>query len=144
MKKVLRTVLVFFTLIGIASFAFAQNTGNYPVKPITLIVPFPPGGVTDLVARDLAKRLSEGLGQPVVVDNRAGAGGNIGTAALARAQPDGYTLGVMTVSAMSIGPHIHKSLSFVPSKDFTPITNIVNTPGAILASNKTPYNSLFP
>ena len=142
MKRVLRTVSVFFTFIGIASFAFAQNASTYPVKPITLIVPFPPGGVTDLVARDLAKRLSEGLGQPVVVDNRAGAGGNIGTAALARAQPDGYTLGVMTVSAMSIGPHIHKSLSFVPAKDFTPITNIVNTPGAILAGNKTPYNTL--
>jgi tripartite-type tricarboxylate transporter receptor subunit TctC len=142
MKRVLRTVSVFFTFIGIASFAFAQNASTYPVRPITLIVPFPPGGVTDLVARDLAKRLSEGLGQPVVVDNRAGAGGNIGTAALARAQPDGYTLGVMTVSAMSIGPHIHKSLSFVPAKDFTPITNIVNTPGAILAGNKTPYNTL--
>jgi tripartite-type tricarboxylate transporter receptor subunit TctC len=139
MKRVLRTVSVFFTLIGIASFSFAQSAGNYPVKPITLIVPFPPGGVTDLVARDLAKRLSEGLGQPVVIDNRAGAGGNIGTAALARAQPDGYTL---TVSAMSIAPHIHKSLSFVPAKDFTPITNIVNTPGAILAGNKTPYNTL--
>ena len=78
----------------------------------------------------------------MVVDNRAGAGGNIGTAVLAKAQPDGYTLGVMTVSAMSIGPHIHKSLSFVPSKDFTPITNIVNTPGAVLAGIKTPYNSL--
>jgi tripartite-type tricarboxylate transporter receptor subunit TctC len=107
-----------------------------------MIVPFPPGGVTDLVARELAKRLSDGLGQPVVVDNRAGAGGNIGTAVLAKAQPDGYTLGVMTVSAMSIGPHIHKSLSFVPNKDFTPITNIVNTPGAVLAGIKTPYNSL--
>jgi tripartite-type tricarboxylate transporter receptor subunit TctC len=142
MKRVLRTVSVFFTFIGIASFAFAQNASTYPVKPITLIVPFPPGGVTDLVARELAKRLSEGLGQPVVVDNRAGAGGNIGTAALARSQPDGYTLGVMTVSAMSIAPHIHKSLSFVPAKDFTPITNIVNTPGAILAGNKTPYNTL--
>ena len=134
--------LVFAVFAGTASLSMAQTPAAYPVKPITMIVPFPPGGVTDLVARELAKRLSDGLGQPVVVDNRAGAGGNIGTAVLAKAQPDGYTLGVMTVSAMSIGPHIHKSLSFVPSKDFTPITNIVNTPGAVLAGIKTPYNSL--
>ena len=133
---------VFALCAGTASLSMAQTPAAYPVKPITMIVPFPPGGVTDLVARELAKRLSDGLGQPVVVDNRAGAGGNIGTAVLAKAQPDGYTLGVMTVSAMSIGPHIHKSLSFVPSKDFTPITNIVNTPGAVLAGIKTPYNSL--
>ena len=134
--------LVFSVLAAATSLSVAQTPAAYPVKPITMIVPFPPGGVTDLVARELAKRLSDGLGQPVVVDNRAGAGGNIGTAALAKAQPDGYTLGVMTVSAMSIGPHIHKSLSFVPAKDFTPITNIVNTPGAVLAGIKTPYNSL--
>ena len=134
--------LVFSVLAASTSLSVAQTPAVYPVKPITMIVPFPPGGVTDLVARELAKRLSDGLGQPVVVDNRAGAGGNIGTAALAKAQPDGYTLGVMTVSAMSIGPHIHKSLSFVPNKDFTPITNIVNTPGAVLAGIKTPYNSL--
>jgi tripartite-type tricarboxylate transporter receptor subunit TctC len=134
--------LVFSVLASATSLSVAQTPAAYPVKPITMIVPFPPGGVTDLVARELAKRLSDGLGQPVVVDNRAGAGGNIGTAALAKAQPDGYTLGVMTVSAMSIGPHIHKSLSFVPNKDFTPITNIVNTPGAVLAGIKTPYNSL--
>ena len=133
---------VFAVCAGAASLSMAQTPAAYPVKPITMIVPFPPGGVTDLVARELAKRLSDGLGQPVVVDNRAGAGGNIGTAVLAKAQPDGYTLGVMTVSAMSIGPHIHKSLSFVPNKDFTPITNIVNTPGAVLAGIKTPYNSL--
>ena len=100
MKKAFKAISVFIALTLIASFAFAQSSNAYPVKPITLIVPFPPGGVTDLVARELAKRLSEGLGQPVVVDNRAGAGGNIGTAVLARAQPDGYTLGVMTVSAM--------------------------------------------
>ncbi|WP_350296207.1 tripartite tricarboxylate transporter substrate binding protein [Limnohabitans sp. Rim8] len=133
---------ILLALAGVTSITAAQNTNAYPTKPITMIVPFPPGGVTDLVARELAKRLSEGLGQPVVVDNRAGAGGNIGTAVLARAQPDGYTLGVMTVSAMSIAPHIQKSLSFVPAKDFTPITNIVNTPGAVLAGIKTPYNSL--
>ena len=123
------------------SLAGAQSA-NWPSKPITLIVPFPPGGVTDLVARELARSLTEGLGQTVVVENRAGAGGNIGTAALAKASPDGHMLGVMTVSAMSIAPHIHKSLSFNPSRDFTPITNIVNTPGAILAGVKTPYNTL--
>jgi tripartite-type tricarboxylate transporter receptor subunit TctC len=129
--------------MGAASLALpAWAQVGYPQRPIVLIVPFPPGGVTDLVARELAKRLTDALGQSVVVDNRAGAGGNIGTAALAKAAPDGYTLGVMTVSAMSIGPHIHKSLPFQPLKDFTPITNIVNTPGAIVAGLKTPYQNL--
>ena len=142
MLRIAMKAFILLALAGVTSITAAQNTNAYPTKPITMIVPFPPGGVTDLVARELAKRLSEGLGQPVVVDNRAGAGGNIGTAVLARAQPDGYTLGVMTVSAMSIAPHIQKSLSFVPTKDFTPITNIVNTPGAVLAGIKTPYNSL--
>ncbi len=142
MLRIAMKAFILLALAGVTSITAAQNTNAYPTKPITMIVPFPPGGVTDLVARELAKRLSEGLGQPVVVDNRAGAGGNIGTAVLARAQPDGYTLGVMTVSAMSIAPHIQKSLSFVPAKDFTPITNIVNTPGAVLAGIKTPYNSL--
>ncbi len=142
MLKIAMKAVLFSLLAATATITLAQNSNAYPVKPITMIVPFPPGGVTDLVARELAKRLSEGLGQPVVVDNRAGAGGNIGTAVLARAQPDGYTLGVMTVSAMSIAPHIQKTLSFVPSKDFTPITNIVNTPGAVLAGIKTPYNAL--
>ena len=120
----------------------AAQSASWPSKPIALIVPFPPGGVTDLVARELAKQLTEGLGQPVVVENRAGAGGNIGTALLAKANADGHTLGVMTVSAMSIAPHLHKSLSFNPTRDFTPITNIVNTPGAILAGIKTPYTTL--
>ena len=120
----------------------AAQSASWPSKPIALIVPFPPGGVTDLVARELAKQLTEGLRQPVVVENRAGAGGNIGTALLAKANADGHTLGVMTVSAMSIAPHLHKSLSFNPTRDFTPITNIVNTPGAILAGIKTPYTTL--
>ena len=139
----LRFVLTVFTLALWASMgpALAQ-TPAWPSRPITIIVPFPPGGVPDLVARELARHLTEGLGQSAVVENRAGAGGNIGTAALAKAAPDGHTLGVMTVSAMSIAPHIHKSLNFNPSRDFTPISNIVNTPGAIVASTKTPYRTL--
>ena len=104
MLKTAVKVLLVTVLAGASGITAAQSPSPYPVKPITMIVPFPPGGVTDLVARELAKRLSDGLGQPVVVDNRAGAGGNIGTAVLAKAQPDGYTLGVMTVSAMSLSP----------------------------------------
>ncbi|NCV61936.1 MAG: tripartite tricarboxylate transporter substrate binding protein, partial [Betaproteobacteria bacterium] len=127
-------------LTAFTSPLFAQS--NYPNKPITMIVPFPPGGVTDLVARELAKRLTEAFGQACTVENKAGAGGNIGTAALARAVPDGYTLGVMTVSAISIAPHVTPNLPFNPDKDFTPITNIVNTPGAVLAGIKTPFQSI--
>jgi tripartite-type tricarboxylate transporter receptor subunit TctC len=127
-------------LTAFTSPLFAQT--NYPNKPITMIVPFPPGGVTDLVARELAKRLTEAFGQACTVENKAGAGGNIGTAALARAVPDGYTLGVMTVSAISIAPHVTPNLPFNPDKDFTPITNIVNTPGAVLAGIKTPFQSI--
>lgn len=119
--------------------AVAQD--GYPSRPITLVVPFPAGGVTDVVARELANRLGTSLGQPVVVENRAGASGNIGTHAVARAAPDGYTLGVLTVSAMSIGPHLSRKLPFDPSRDFTPITNLVNTPGAVIASPSTPFNS---
>ncbi|NCW34072.1 MAG: tripartite tricarboxylate transporter substrate binding protein [Betaproteobacteria bacterium] len=127
-------------LTAFTSPLFAQS--NYPNKPITMIVPFPPGGVTDLVARELAKRLTEAFGQACTVENKAGAGGNIGTATLARAVPDGYTLGVMTVSAISIAPHVTPNLPFNPDKDFTPITNIVNTPGALLAGIKTPFQSI--
>ncbi|MDM0021432.1 Bug family tripartite tricarboxylate transporter substrate binding protein [Variovorax saccharolyticus] len=121
--------------------AFAQD--DYPSRPITLVVPFPAGGVTDVVARELAHRLSASLGQAVVVDNRAGASGNIGTHAVARAAPDGYTLGVLTVSALSIGPHLSRKLPFDPARDFTPITNLVNTPGAVIAAPGTPFNN-FP
>ena len=127
--------------VAIAPLA-AHAADNYPARPITLIVPFPAGGVTDIVGREVANNLSKSLGQTVVVENRAGAGGDIGTHAVAQAASDGYTLGILTVSAMSIGPHIKKNLNFSPDTDFTPITNVVTTPGAIIAHIDTPYNSL--
>ncbi len=113
-----------------------------PNKPITLIVPFPPGGVTDIAGREVARNLTKYLNQAVVVENKAGAGGNIGTQYLAASKPDGYTLGLLTVSAMSIAPHVTKNLGFNPSKDFTPITNIIITEGAIVANAATPFSSV--
>lgn len=129
--------------MGLLPLATAQSTSEaYPTKPITLIVPFPAGGVTDVVGREVAAKLSDALRQPVIVENRVGAGGNIGTQALARSRPDGYTLGILTVSAVSIAPHITKKLGFAPAKDFMPITNIVIAPGAIIAASNVPFSSL--
>lgn len=127
-------------LVGAHGAAFSQS--DYPNKPITLIIPFPAGGVTDVVGREVARHITMALKQPVVIDNRAGAGGNVGTLALSRAKPDGYTLGILTVSAMSIGPHVTKNLGFNPSKDFTPVTNVVRTDGAIVAHSSTPFSTV--
>ena len=127
-------------LLSVPLGALAQ--ADYPNKPITLIIPFPAGGVTDVVGREVGRSLTKYLKQPVVIENRAGASGNIGTQALARAQPDGYTLGILTVSAISIAPHITKNLGFNPSRDFTPITNVVRTDGAIVSNASTPFNTV--
>ncbi len=126
--------------LGMSTLAYAQT--DYPNRTITLVVPFPPGGITDIAGREVAKNLTKYLNQPVVVENKAGAGGNIGTQYVARSKPDGYTLGLLTVSAMSIAPHVTKNLGFNPSKDFTPITNVITTDGAIVANAATPYNTV--
>jgi tripartite-type tricarboxylate transporter receptor subunit TctC len=140
MRKHLIVLAALAAFLGASAPAFSQS--DYPTRPITLIVPFPAGGVTDFAGREIARNLSKSLNQAVVVENRAGAGGNIGTLAVAKARPDGYTLGLLTVSAISIAPHITKNLGFHPEKDFTPISNVVTTPGAIVASMSTPFNTL--
>jgi tripartite-type tricarboxylate transporter receptor subunit TctC len=98
--------------------------------------------VTDIAGREVARNLTKYLNQPVVVENKVGAGGNIGTQYVARSKPDGYTLGLLTVSAMSIAPHVTKNLGFNPSKDFTPLTNVITTDGAIVANVAAPYNTV--
>lgn len=143
MKKIKLSPLRFCVLaavMSVSSLSYAQ--ADYPNKPITLVVPFPPGGVTDIAGREVARNLTKYLNQPVVVENKVGAGGNIGTQYVARSKPDGYTLGLLTVSAMSIAPHVTKNLGFNPSKDFTPITNVITTDGAIVANAGTPYNTV--
>lgn len=106
-------------------FAWAQA---YPDKPVKLIVPFAPGGSTDIVARLVADRMQKSLGQSVVVDNRAGAGGAIGAEAVARAAPDGYTIGVGTVSTLAVNPVLLKASRTDPLKDFAPITALASIP----------------
>ncbi|AUL47584.1 ABC transporter substrate-binding protein [Bordetella trematum] len=114
----------------------AQANDSYPNKPIRLVVPFPPGGTTDIVGRLFADKLTKELGQAVVVENRGGAGGSIGSAYLAGSPPDGYTLGIATVSTHGINPAIYTNLSFDAEKDFTPISNLAAVPNVMSVNPK--------
>jgi len=115
----------FAALVATAWIGFPLATAqaaDYPTKPIRFVVPYTAGGTTDLVARTVGQKVSEKLGQPVVIDNRAGAGGNIGMDAVAKAAPDGYTIGFGAISTNALNPHIYKSMAFDPRKDFTAIS----------------------
>lgn len=115
---------------GLPASALADTA--YPSRPVKMLIPFPPGGSTDIVGRLLASRLGEPLGQSVVVENRGGAGGTIGAGEIARATPDGYTLGIATVSTTGTAPNVYAKLSYDPVKDYQPITNIAAVPGIIV------------
>lgn len=119
--------------------AFAQ--GGYPDKPVRIIVSFAPGGLTDLIARAIQPRLSEGLGQPVVIENRPGAGGTVAEALLARAAPDGYTL-MLTADGVPANPHLISNLSYDTFKDLQPVSMIARIPLVLLTNNAVPANNL--
>src|ERR1044071_7167202 len=130
-----------FVMLGILSCgAGAQQ--NYPTKPIRFVVPFPPGGGTDILARQVANKLTERLKWNIVVDNRSGAGGNIGIEAAAKSPPDGYTIVMGQTSNLAINPSLYSKLPYDPVKDLAPISLVAAFPIAITVSAKGPHKSL--
>ena len=115
---------------------------TWPQGPVTIVVPWAPGGVTDLVARAIGQPLAQSLGQSVVVDNKPGAGGNIGTTQAVRAKADGQTLILVTSTTQAINPHLYSKLAFDPAKDFTPVVYIGSVPNILVVSAKSPLKSL--
>ena len=110
-------------------------------RPLRLVVPFPPGGATDITARLMTEPLSRILGQPVIVENRAGAGGSIGMSEVAKAAPDGLTLGVATLSTHGVNPSVYKKLPYDPIKDFVAVTELVKAPGVLVINAALPVNN---
>ncbi|HEY1460227.1 MAG TPA: tripartite tricarboxylate transporter substrate binding protein [Casimicrobiaceae bacterium] len=114
----------------------------YPNRAIRLVVPFPPGGTTDILARDVAKQLTETLGQSVVVDNRPGAGGNIGADLVAKSAPDGYTLLMGTVGTHAINPSLYTKMPYDHLKDFAPVVLVAGVPNVLVVNPSLPVNSV--
>jgi len=138
-RALIATWMAAFCLGGAVFNAQAQS---YPSKPVRLIVPFPAGGATDLFARSLSQKLGDKLGQSLVVENRPGAGGTLGSDLAAKAVPDGYTLLLATSSTHSIGPNLNPRMPYDAVKDFTPISQVGNAPSIMLVPNSSPAKTV--
>ncbi len=144
MKKLLNSVLLGAALIAaVQAPALAQAQGQaWPNKPVTLLVPFPPGGTSDLIARTLSTKLQEKLGGTFIVENKAGAGGTVGSTGVKRAPADGYTLLVTSLGPLVIGPHLIKGVAYDALKDFDYITVAVQAPNVLAVPASSPHKSL--
>jgi tripartite-type tricarboxylate transporter receptor subunit TctC len=140
MKRLLNLSML-IGLIALTSTPFAYGA-EYPIRPITLIVPYPAGGITDIVARNVGEKLSASLGQPVVIENKAGAGGTIGAESAARANPDGYTLFLGTSATNGTNPSTITNLRYKPATDFAPIALLASAPLLIVVHPAVPANTV--
>ena len=144
----IRTILscIFYFLVFVCApspaFAQTQNLTTYPSKPIRLIVPFPAGGGNDVVARVIAQKLSERLGQPIVIDNKAGANGIVGLQALMASPADGYTLAVASAGPIAVNPSLYEKLPYDPIKDLSSITNLVSLPLLLVTHPSLPSKNI--
>lgn len=139
-RRALGAALAAGLAFGPAVGALAQD--DYPTKPITLVVPFPPGGSTDTLARSIAEAISDPLGQPVVVENRPGAGGTVGANSVAQAEPDGYTLLMGVTGSNAISGVLRSDLPYDPGTDFAPVTLVVSAPLAIVVNSESDFQTL--
>jgi tripartite-type tricarboxylate transporter receptor subunit TctC len=138
----LRTLLFSCIATAAASIASAQSLDNYPTRPVTIVVPFPPGGGTDVGARLVAQKLSLKWGQPVIVENRGGAAGRLGADVVAKAKPDGYTLLVGNVGTQSVNPALYKKMPYDADKAFAPIGMIAELPLVMLVTPALPWQNI--
>ncbi len=129
-------------LLGVSVAAQAQQAQEYPARPITVIVPFSAGSASDVIARVVLDRMATTLGQPFVVDNRPAAGGNVGTQAVARAVPDGYTILMSTSGPLAVNRVLNPNLGYDPERDLTPISLYASLPNVVVVSAKLPINTL--
>jgi tripartite-type tricarboxylate transporter receptor subunit TctC len=123
-------------------FSLAAQAQSWPQKPVRFIVPFPPGGATDISARLLGEKLSQIWGQQVIIENRGGAGGGVGAAEAARAAPDGYTLFFPSGSVVTANQHIYAKMNYNPEKDFVPVTNVVSGPQVLTVPASSPFKTV--
>ena len=129
---VFRHAAVAATLIAVATSGFAQT---YPSRPVKIVVPFPAGGGTDALTRVVAKGMEQRLGQPFIVENRGGAGTTLGATAVARSEPDGYTIMVGTASTFAVAPGLYKHLAYDPTRDFSPVMLFATVPFVLVTQS---------
>ncbi len=133
---------LFIAVAALAAAFTPAQAQNYPSRPITLIIPFAPGGSTTIVGRGVADKMGELLGEKIVIDNRPGAGGTVGTRAVAKSDPDGYTLLLGYTGTLAIGPSLYKNVGYDPRKDFAPVGMIGNAPNSLVVNPSFPAKTL--
>src|SRR5690242_1950812 len=133
---------LFAAFAAFAALSAPVQAQDYPTRPITLVIPFAPGGSTSIVGRGVAEKMSELLGEKIIIDNRPGAGGTVGTRAVAKSDPDGYTLILGYTGTLAIGPSLYKNVGYDPRKDFAPVGMIGNAPNSLVVNPSFPAKTL--